>query len=149
MSDKRSVSTDALETLGTIITEGGRDAIHLAVEPIVAAHTLRPGDHVGIVDGKATVFADKTLGIVDPFLTASVKKGEKFWMVIYPRTIGSLRHVWTHPDFADAVEVPSVSSDSPTIAELEDKIQKLEQEKNTLIEIEERFECGCGGRDEY
>lgn len=35
--DKRSVSTDALETLGTIIDDrAGRDAIHLAVEPVHA-----------------------------------------------------------------------------------------------------------------
>ena len=54
--DKRSVSTDALETLGTIIGGGqGRDAIHLAVEPIEAAIDLYPGQDVGLVDGKAGV----------------------------------------------------------------------------------------------
>jgi hypothetical protein len=50
-AEKRSVHTDALATLGTIIGEGEkRDAIHLAVEPTVAAEKLYPGQDVG-VDG--------------------------------------------------------------------------------------------------
>src|SRR6266478_2836013 len=89
-ADKRTVTTDALETLGTIITEKEkRDAIHLAVEPAVAAHTLRPGEHVGFMtgdgqDGTAGI-CDKPLGIVDPFLKEAVKRGEHFWLVVYPR----------------------------------------------------------------
>lgn len=99
--DKRSVSTDALETLGTIIGSGqGRDAIHLAVEPIEAAIDLYPGQDVGLVDGKAGV-TDDPVGIVDPFLRNKVLKGERFWLVVYPRQIASLRHVWTHPKFPD------------------------------------------------
>lgn len=100
-SDKRSVSTDALETLGTIIGESaGRDAIHLAVEPVIAAHSLRPGDDVGFVEGGVGE-CDNPVGIVDPFLKAKVKKGERFWLVVYPRQITSLRHVWTHPAFGE------------------------------------------------
>jgi len=99
--DKRSVSTDALETLGTIIGPGqGRDAIHLAVEPVEAAIDLYPGQDVGLVDGKAGV-TDDPVGIVDPFLRNKVLKGERFWLVVYPRQIASLRHVWTHPKFPD------------------------------------------------
>lgn len=98
-AEKRSVSTDALETLGTIITDGGRDAIHLAVEPVVAKYKLYPGQHVGLEDGKASPYAGKLLGIVDPFLKGPVPEGSKFWLVVYPRQITSLRHVWEHPDF--------------------------------------------------
>ena len=48
-ADKRSVSTDALETLGTIIDESaGRDAIHLAVEPCISDEILYPGQQIGI-----------------------------------------------------------------------------------------------------
>ena len=100
-ADKRKVSTDALETLGTIIGETEkRDAIHLAVEQAIAAHQLRPGEDVGFVHG-AVGHCDKPLGIVDPFLKTFVKKGERFWLVLYPRTITSLRHVWSHPDFPE------------------------------------------------
>lgn len=99
-ADKRTVSTDALETLGTIIDESaGRDAIHLAVEPAVAAHKLKPGEDVGRMDDGTYGDSESPVGIVDPFLKSSVKKGQRFWLVVYPRQITSLRHVWTHPAF--------------------------------------------------
>lgn len=101
-TDKRSVFTDALETLGTIIDENQkRDAIHLAVEPVVAKEMLEPGDHV-TVDGRLTrcpFLRPDAVGIVDPFLLDKVKPGERFWLVLYPRQITSLRHVWEHPAF--------------------------------------------------
>lgn len=105
MSDKRKVTTDALETLGTIIEDGGRDAIHLAVEPVIAGETLNPGQDIGIVDGKAFhsgAKLNKWVGIVDPFIKRRIEPGEKFWLVVYPRQITSLRHVWSHPDFPEA-----------------------------------------------
>lgn len=100
---KHKVATDALETLGMLIPRNsGRDAIHLAVEPVVAAERLFPGQHVGFVEpGKAGTVA-KPLGIVDPFLAGTVFPGQRFWMVIYPRQITSLRHVWSHPEFPEA-----------------------------------------------
>lgn len=104
----RKVSTDALETLGTIIDETQkRDAIHLAVLPVIAGQRLEPGDDVAVVDGKAFSDDPETgdplphTGIVDPFLKRNVKKGERFWMVLYPRMVTSLRHVWSHPAFED------------------------------------------------
>jgi hypothetical protein len=103
MSDKRSVATDALETLGTIIGDGaGRDAIHLAVEPVVASERLLAGQDVYLLpDGRAAKGKDNAVGIVDPFLRQSVKEGGKFWLVVYPRQITSLRHVWSHPAFPE------------------------------------------------
>ncbi len=112
--DKRTVATDALLTLGTFI--GGaekRDAIHLAVEPVIAGDTMRPGDHVTVTEGVATLTdPGKGLGIVDPFLPGLVRKGQRFWFVMYPRAVHSLRHVWTHPAFPDA-EVAVAASEVP------------------------------------
>jgi hypothetical protein len=106
MSDKRKVSTDALETLGTIIGPNEkRDAIHLAVIPVKANEVLHAGQHVSLQDGLAESQGD-TIGIVDPFLTTPVAKGEHFWLVIYPRVITSLRHVWTHPQLPDEAPEP-------------------------------------------
>lgn len=101
-TDKRSTHTDALATLGTIITENEkRDAIHLAVENVVAGESLAPGDHVGwLSDGRVGIMTNKKLGIVDPFLTEIIKENERFWLILYPRQITSLRHVWSHPDFS-------------------------------------------------
>lgn len=103
-ADKRSVHTDALETLGTIIGPNeGRDAIHLAVENVEAGMNLRPGDHVYRAPNGKYYWAQVNtgLGIVDPFLSDTVLMGQRFWLVVYPRKITSLRHVWTHPDFDD------------------------------------------------
>lgn len=101
--DKRKVSTDALETLGSILGDGeARDAIHLAVEPVTAGERLYPGQDIGIHEGKAFASLNiKKLGIVDPFLVGGVNAGQKFWLVVYPRQITSLRHVWSHPDFPE------------------------------------------------
>jgi len=99
--DKRSVHTDALATLGTIIgSEEKRDAIHIAVEPAQAVCKLHAGDHVGRV-GNGYGHSSQTVGIVDPFLTVPVMPGDWFWLLIYPRQITSLRHVWSHPSFPE------------------------------------------------
>src|SRR5262249_51543452 len=76
-----------------------RDAVHIAVAPVVAAAQLLPGQHVGLLgDGRADA-NDQPIGIVDPFLAEAVLPGQRFWLFLYPGTITSLRHVWTHPAF--------------------------------------------------
>lgn len=100
--DKRPVMTDALETLGTLIDDtAGRDAIHIAVEPVVAAISLYPGQDIGLTADGARPVGDgvKGIGVVDPFLSGVVYPGQRFWLLVYPRTITSLRHVWEHPGF--------------------------------------------------
>lgn len=105
-ADKRSVSTDALDTLGMVhFREEKRDAIHLAVMPVEAGETLMPGQHIGVVNGKAFM-EHQPIGIVDPFLLRPVEAGERFWLVIYPRKIQSLRHVWSHPALPDEGAAP-------------------------------------------
>lgn len=118
MSDKRSVSTDALETLGTILTRNEkRDAIHIAVEPVTAAHDLYPGDDIGIIDKEKGLagYCDDPLGIADPYIghpnkrgpqaREVIKQGQKFFLLVYPRQITSLRHVWSHPLFEEEEKV--------------------------------------------
>lgn len=106
---KHTTHTDALDTLGTIIgPDEGRDAIHVAVFPVQAAENLRPGDHVSLNgNGQAEweAPADVTaVGIVDPFIVGKVSKGDWFWLLVYPRQITSLRHVWEHPSFPASQE---------------------------------------------
>lgn len=106
-ADKRSPATDALETLGMIhFKDEARDAIHLAVDPVTAGVKLEVGQRIGIVNGIAwpAGFQFKGItvpyhGIVDPFLPKGPKQGERFWFVMAPRMVQSLRHVWEHPDF--------------------------------------------------
>lgn len=91
-------------TLGKLAGEHeGRDAIHVAVAPAVAAETLTPGQHIGLHDDGRAGPGVPPIGIVDPFLTSAVEEGQRFWLLLYPNTITSLRHVWTHPAFAPKV----------------------------------------------
>src|SRR5688572_9996159 len=82
-----------------------RDAIHVAIIPIVAGELIAMGEHVGIgKDGKAYSGDNteiETIGIVDPFLLKYVKKGETFWLLLYQNTITGMRHHWKHPAFEE------------------------------------------------
>lgn len=80
-----------------------RDAIHIAVMPLLCGDAeLAPGTHIGVDGDYARSWSSK-IGVVDPFLKAPVKFGERFWLFLYPGTITSLRHEWTHPAIKSAV----------------------------------------------
>lgn len=96
--------------LGEILdTPQERDAIHVAVAPVIADELLKPGDHIGFIEGSTERVGrvNTTIGIVDPYLQTRVRVGERCWMFLYPNTITSLRHDWTHPAFQKAQPVIS------------------------------------------
>lgn len=95
--------SEALGIGKIITTPQTRDAIHVAVVPVFAAEKLFPGNHVGISGplmhaGRAF---GAPVGIVDPYLTLPVEQGQEFWLFLYPGSVTSLRHVWTHPAFGN------------------------------------------------
>ena len=146
---KASPTTDALDTLGSIITPSEkRDAIHLAVEPVEAAHKLYAGMDVKLVNGRAERVYNESegVGIVDPFLKTPVHVGERFWLVVYPRQISSLRHVWEHPSFPASGETDKVDNltHAPAVAP-EDESERL---LSTLRKSsEEWLRRWCDGND--
>lgn len=87
-------------------TEDKRDAIHIAVAPVVCVKEVWPGQALALLmpgDNETVKPArnDKeTIGIVDPFLKDPVTAGVRFWMCLKPYTITGLRHEWTHPQFS-------------------------------------------------
>lgn len=92
--------------IGRIIEdEAHRDAIHVAVAPVKAACRLWPGQRVSLIQGGQFATDDAKLppvGIVDPFLSHPIETGTQFYMFLFPGSITSLRHEWTHPAFGDA-----------------------------------------------
>lgn len=107
--------------IGKIVkdTNAQRDAIHFAVAPCVAGHTLAPGAWVQLKDGQAiNAMSWYSVGIVDPFLTAPVKAGERFWLMLKPNTVTSLRHDWTHPQFAPSVRVDPPHPDEERLLDI-------------------------------
>ena len=98
---------DQTPQLGRLIedSERRRDAVHVAIAPVTAATTVSPGQHIGLVeDGNTDLVGpcDHNIGIVDPFLSHDVQPGQRFWMMLYPGSITSLRHIWTHSTFSSA-----------------------------------------------
>ena len=89
--------------LGQLANENSqRDAIHIAIAPVVAATNLKPGAHVGLDNnGEATGTTDFPIGIVDPFLSHKVLRGETFYLLLYQNTVTGMRHHWSHPSFED------------------------------------------------
>lgn len=154
-------ASDATATIGTILDQSGqRDAIHVAVTSVVAGQRLRPGDDVGFLgDGTAGV-VDNPIGIVDPFLKEYVKKGDRFWLAVYPRKITSLRHVWSHPEIPDeglvcppesADRSPSVSpANSRARSDSEDWIRSLADRVGVSYpRLMDHAELRAAGEDDY
>lgn len=105
---------DTLQAIGKIIPKNvtmERDAVHIAVAPVVAAEPLERGTHIGVLlDGKASTTAVVKVGIVDPYLQRSVEKGETFYVFLYPGSITSLTHHWSHPAFLTALTPAQIAA---------------------------------------
>ena len=131
---------DRVPKLGQLITEPQeRDAVHIAVAPVIAGMEMYPGEHIGFAsEGDAfTVVtnARKHIGIVDPFLKEKcVYPGEEFYMFLYPNTITSLRHDWIHPDFQKEDELATYQ---PTF----NKLKGSPAEEKWVTELAERIGC--------
>ena len=151
MSDNRPVATDALASLGTTnLGEAGRDAIHLAVEPVTSDEIVFPGQHIGILpNGKACYKAKTHIGIVDPFVTGPIYPGIKFWLIVYPRTITSLRHVWSHPSFPEEVKEVIVEKVVEKIVEIEPTKAALSYDETQAIEYLSEYISGDDWGKDY
>lgn len=129
MAADRPVHTDALATLGTLISaKEKRDAIHLAVLPAQAGQRLEPGNRIFMRDGKAYRAYESEgsidTGIVDPFLRMThVNEGQWFWFILKPRSIASLRHVWTHPAFPDPAEEPKYLQSTQYLDQIAERLK--------------------------
>lgn len=106
-------STQKTPTLGELISgDEERDAVHIAIVPVTAAIQLLPGEHIGLAQGQDRMLVCRVskkdqIGIVDPFLKAPVQIGQQFYLLLYPNTVTSLKHHWTHPKFPDIKMSPS------------------------------------------
>lgn len=103
--------------IGHLITgPAERDAIHIAIVPLVAGEELCKGGKVRLSSTDQTValsadyFENQAIGIIDPFLDEwGVEKGQKFWCFLFPGTVTGMRHHWQHPAFLEQREpLPAV-----------------------------------------
>lgn len=106
--------SDTLTTIGKPLKGGeGRDAIHIAVAPVIAGAFLKRGEQVMFSPGsRERVIAwdgeGALLGILDPFWESSyIQEGTRCWLFLRPGSITSLRHVWEHPAFMATAPIAS------------------------------------------
>lgn len=102
-SDREGALSGSGPKLGKLIEgfDPPRDAIHMAVIPVVAGERLKPSESVVMKDGKAFFrTSGPAVGIVDPWLDVeAAEPGQRFWLLLRPGTITALRHEWSHPTF--------------------------------------------------
>ncbi len=124
--------------LGQLIAgDAHRDAIHIAIAPVIAAESLKPGDRIGFVKGSTetvlrTASAEDTIGIVDPFLPRPVTRGVRFYMLLLPNTITSLRHEWTHPAFPNAATSSPADRDA-SVKWITDFATEIKQDYDSIM----------------
>jgi hypothetical protein len=92
-----------------IVSKQHRDAIHVAVVPAVSSCDVKPGEWVRLVSrgqdghGRVMVAPDNAddaaplIGIADPFVSVTIRRGIGFWVMLFPDTATGLRHEYTHP----------------------------------------------------
>lgn len=102
--------------IGTLLNPGklpNRDAIHVAILPIIAGARLHRGEPFRIKRGTKNIALSgeyngkystqnrnlsSAVGIIDPYLsTFAVQEGEACYGFMYPNTITGLHHHWEHP----------------------------------------------------
>jgi hypothetical protein len=76
---------------------GDRDAIHVAIAAVRAAHVLTPGQTVTLNEFKEAVGDPKGQGIVDPFRKGLIQRGDPFWMLLNQDQVPNVQHHWEHP----------------------------------------------------
>lgn len=115
---------------GHIITDedAANDAVHFAVAPVVAAVPLKAGQHVNIKNGLATNLTKETIGIVDPFIKGPINIGDRFYLFLYPNSVTSLRHAWTHPSFPEELRT-KLPDPMPKLSPSEEWITRFAQEE--------------------
>lgn len=80
-------------------TNDDRDAVHIAIIPMIAGEALQPGDRVRKVDGEIFKTDDAPIGIVDPFLSGEIRRGKRVWLCLFPNQVIGMRHHWKHAAF--------------------------------------------------
>jgi len=92
------------------VGEIDRDAVHVAFFCGVADHNIRPGEHVGLRDGKVSMLAEKPIGIADPFRKTMATIGHPVIVCLYPGTVQGMRHHWQHSLVPESgADVPQIS----------------------------------------
>jgi len=104
------------ERIGKLLdADATRDAVHIAVLPVIADADIYPGEQVKLVYGTTdravrAGYNRPGIGVADPFLKDYIEAGQRFFVFIHPNTVIGMRHVWEHPAI-DNVQFPINASE--------------------------------------
>lgn len=76
---------------------GDKDAIHVAIVAVRAAHLILPGQRCGVNEHGEAVHDPKGVGIADPWMKDKAMRGDPFWLLLNQTEVPNVRHVWEHP----------------------------------------------------
>lgn len=91
--------------------DADRDAVHVAIVPIVTGEDLKPGTPVRVQNGIAYRSHINPIGIIDPFLSHTAYKGYRVYLCLYPNSVIGMRHHWQCPQFDFCVEQKEYTQD--------------------------------------
>ena len=121
--------------------DASRDAVHVAVLPVIADGSYKPGTPVGFSPGSSEEVRGAgvmLVGIIDPFLKRSVKSGERCWMFLFPNTVTGMRHCWSHPDVPDETPVAVCRTDGVPYA-ISIVAERMGKSVEKMLEIADRY----------
>lgn len=128
-----------------------RDAIHVAIAPVVADCKIEPGRRIGFVDGGGVRVGYEcpdrgivAVGIADPFLVGPVLRGQSFFMCLFPGTVTGMRHHWSHPSFADVLREPHADDGGDSRKWIENFSHRLGLSYKTVMDAAARWQRGEG-----
>jgi hypothetical protein len=82
------------------IALGLKDAVHVAIASVRAAHRLSPGQKCSMNEHNEAIADRKGVGIVSPFIEGDIERGDSFWLLLYGKEIPKVEHHWEHPKFS-------------------------------------------------
>lgn len=92
---------------------GRRDAFHVPAVLVTSVHQISAGQSLKFVSGSVTevelATPEDRQGVASPFLTASAKPDEGFWMFLTPGSVADL----THNFVINEVDKVEATSESP------------------------------------
>lgn len=88
---------------------GVKDAIHVAIVAVRAAHSISRGSRCDLNKYREAISSEKGCGIADPFTKNDIfKTGDVFWLLLDQDEVPNVQHQWDHPsiDFTPPVREP-------------------------------------------
>lgn len=123
-----------------------RDAIHVAIAPVTVTEDMPAGSPVRFVGENTEQVCkaepDDAVGVIDPFLYSTAYKGGRFWLFLFPGTITSLRHDWTHPSFGQSTRQEAQAWVEAFAAELDYTYNRLMTAADLWVETASQWGSG-------